>query len=79
MMNCALRMMNCVLKTRNFVFKLMNSADADGSGALSRSEVAQLAESLNAKLTERDLDASMAEMDEDGDGGANERTMFLKN
>ena len=57
----------------------MNSADADGSGALSRSEVAQLAESLNAKLTERDLDASMAEMDEDGDGGANERTMFLKN
>jgi Ca2+-binding EF-hand superfamily protein len=42
--------------------------DADNSGALDRSEVAQLATKMGATLSEHDLDAAMAEMDADGSG-----------
>ncbi len=42
--------------------------DTDGSGALDRAEVAQLAIQMGAPLSDHELDAAMAEMDVDGSG-----------
>lgn len=56
------------IKRMEAVKEVFDTLDEDSSGALSRKEVKRLADSLNAKLTHRDLDAAMREMDEDGDG-----------
>eukprot|EP01047_Picozoa_sp_COSAG01_P077933 COSAG01_NODE_14217_length_1482_cov_0.761388_1_plen_462_part_10 len=56
------------IKRMEAVKEVFDTLDADHSDGLSREEVSRLAESLNAKLTKRDLDIAMQEMDEDGDG-----------
>ena len=40
----------------------------DGSGSLDRNEVRRLVEMVGARLTEKELDAAMAELDPSGDG-----------
>ena len=47
------------IKRMERVKEVFDTLDDDGSGALSRSEIKALAKSLNAKLTDHDLDASV--------------------
>lgn len=47
---------------------LFAEIDLDQSGSLDRAEVAKLAESMGAPMSEHELDAAMAEMDTDGSG-----------
>ena len=48
--------------------QLFNKFDKDGGGALDREEICALAKGIGHKLTPKELDAAMKEMDEDGEG-----------
>jgi hypothetical protein len=48
--------------------QLFNKFDDDGGGTLDREEIGALAKGIGHKLTAKELDAAMAEMDEDGEG-----------
>ena len=53
---------------RRRVRELFMVLDTDGSNALDRAEVAELARHLGKKLADNQLDTAMAEMDRDGSG-----------
>ena len=48
--------------------ELFNKFDEDGGGSLDREEIGALAKGIGHKLTAKELDAAMKEMDEDGEG-----------
>ena len=56
------------MSDRSALRTLFDEIDADGGGSLDRGEVAQMAEKMGAAMSEHELDAAMAEMDEDGSG-----------
>eukprot|EP01043_Picozoa_sp_COSAG02_P051297 COSAG02_NODE_5382_length_4380_cov_682.327082_1_plen_638_part_00 len=55
--------------TEEQVVMMFNVLDADGSGTLSRAEIAVLAKELGQEMSEEALDAAVREMDADADGG----------
>lgn len=48
--------------------QLFNKFDKDGGGSLDREEICALARGIGHKLTPKELDAAMLEMDQDGEG-----------
>lgn len=50
--------------------ELFDDMDEDGGGSLDMDEIRSLARSLGSRLSQKELDAAMAEMDEDGGGSA---------
>lgn len=48
--------------------QLFNKFDNDGGGTLDREEIGALAKGIGHKLTAKELDAAMTEMDQDGEG-----------
>lgn len=48
--------------------QLFNKFDVDGGGSLDRDEIGALARGIGHKLTAKELDAAMKEMDQDGEG-----------
>jgi hypothetical protein len=48
--------------------ELFDDMDADGGGCLDIDEIRQLSVSLGSRLTQKELERAMAEMDEDGGG-----------
>eukprot|EP01046_Picozoa_sp_COSAG06_P102124 COSAG06_NODE_48280_length_333_cov_0.858974_1_plen_96_part_01 len=56
------------MSDRSALRTLFDEIDADGGGSLDRGEVARMAEKMGAAMSEHELDAAMAEMDEDGSG-----------
>jgi len=51
-----------------FLRKTFNSVDKDGGGSISREELRELSKLTGRELSEQQLDAALAEMDQDGSG-----------
>ena len=57
-----------MMADRKALKAIFDEIDTDGGGSLDRAEVAQLAVTMGALMSEHELDAAMAEMDADGSG-----------
>ena len=54
--------------TRNQALMMFEEVDKDGSGMLDRDEVKLLCQKMGKNLSSKQIDAAMAEMDDDGGG-----------
>ena len=61
-------MMKKIPDTENELRAAFNVFDADGSGSTSRNELKEIMRKFGQELTDAQLDAVMAEIDDDGDG-----------